>query len=563
MKNKLRIPIITAVLLTAGVYSCNESFLDRPPLGTIPEGTLLNPAGVNSSLIQAYRTLRGANVTGWYTSPWNWAWGSMRSGESYKGSEASDQGGLNPVEKYEDITNLAENLNKWNACYDGVGMANTTIRLLEQVDAIVDPERTQIMAEARFLRGFHHFEAKRNYGKVPYVDEKVVSIADYQAVSNSTDIYPQIEADLKFAYDNLTGTKSQIGRVNKWAAGAFYAKALLYQKKYGEALTVFNAIIANGTNSAGVKFSLMPRFSTVFRGANENGPEVVFGVQSSVNDGVAGENGTLETELTNPHNDGPGGCCGFFQPSQSTVNAFKTTAAGLPDPTPNATNVINHENGPTTYPDRGRFDPRLDWSVGRVGITYLDWGLAKASWIRNLPNGGPWLPIKSLHTSAERGTYQAAGGWGQNRSGKNILVMRFADVLLMAAECEIEAGSVANGVALINQIRTRAANAADFLRNAGGTLEANYVIANYGTLTQAEAREAVRKERLLELMQEGHRMYDLVRWGIDMTVIPEYLARESVTRVHLAGAKYEANDKYLAIPTYVINQSKGNITKGE
>jgi starch-binding outer membrane protein, SusD/RagB family len=564
MKNKLRITAILTATLVAGssIYSCKEEFLERAPLGAISENALANAAGVNGALIQTYRTLRGANVAAWYTSPMNWVWGSVRSEEAYKGSESSDQNQLNPIERYEALGNNSAINDKWNALFDGIGMANTTLRLLVQAKDLTPEQALQIEAETKFIRGFHHFEAKRNFNRVPYVDEKVITTEQYRALKNDTDIYPQIEADLQFAYDNLTETKGDKGRVNKWAAGAFLAKAKLYQKKYGEAKALFDVIIASGKTSAGDKYGLLDKFSSVFRGANENSKEVIFGVQVTVGDGTGGANSNLETELPNPHNDGPAGCCGFFQPSQTLVNNFKT-AGGLPLADPNAVNVANHESNPTAFPDRGTFDPRLDHTVGRVGVEYFDWGQAKPSWIRNLPNGGPWLPKKLNHTKAEMGSYQIAGGWGQGNSGRNILVMRFADLLLMAAEAEVEAGTLAKATEYVNLVRARAANPADFLRSSTGALEANYAVSQYGTFGSKDAANtAIRNERLYELALEGHRFFDLVRWGIAEPVLDAFIARESVIRTHLKGADFNpSEDSYLPIPEYAKSQSGGNITQ--
>ncbi len=563
MKNTLRILILTVVFTSGIVLSCSDEFLDRPPLGAISEVSLANKAGVEGSLIQAYRTLRGANVAAWYTSPWNWAWGSIRSEEAYKGSEAPDQGPeLNPVERYAILPNHGPTLNKWTACYDGVGMANTTLRLLAAATDMTDAEKLHVEAQARFIRGFHHFEAKRNFNKVPYVPETAITTEDFRSISNDGDIYPQIDADLQFAYDNLPETQAQTGRVNKYAAGAFLAKSLLYQKKYGEALAIFNDLIADGMTASGEKYGLLDKFSEVFRGANESSKEVIFGVQATVGDGTGGANSNLEGELPNPHNDGPGGCCGFFQPSQTLANSFKTTAAGLPDPNPHATNMIQHENDPANFPYRGMVDPRLDWTVGRVGVEFLDWGLAKSSWIRNLPNGGPFLPKKNIHTEAEVGSYQISGGWGQPTSGRNIIVMRYADLLLMAAECEIEVGTLEKAREYINLVRARAANPDDFVQS-GGVDEADYTISTYPNpfANKDEALAAVRKERLLELAMEGHRFYDLVRWGIAGTVLNEYITRESAIRTHLDDVVFEEpEDLYLPIPEYVVSQSGGAIT---
>ncbi|HEY0654170.1 MAG TPA: RagB/SusD family nutrient uptake outer membrane protein, partial [Chryseosolibacter sp.] len=429
MKNKIKISILTASVIAAStVYSCKEEFLDRKPLGAIAETSLSNAAGVNGSLIQAYRTLTGANVASWYTNAYNWVFGSVRSEEAYKGSEASDQGDLNPIERYEVLPGNPVLNNKWSSVYDGIGMANATLRLIPLAKDLTADQALQIEAEAKFIRGFHHFEGKRNFNKVPYVDETITTTEQFQALKNDADIYPQIEADLKFAYDNLTPTKAEKGRVNKWAAGAFLAKVYLYQKKYAEAKTIFDNIIANGVTSSGEKYGLLDKYSDVFKGDFENSKEIVFGIQMTVGDGTGGNNGNLESELPNPHNDGPGGCCGFFQPSQSLANLFKNNATGLPLATtggdPHAVPVLNHESNAGTAPDRGSaaapFDPRFDHTIGRVGIQFLDWGLAKSSWIRNMPNGGPWLPKKNIFYQSERGKYQTAGGWGQSRTGKNV-----------------------------------------------------------------------------------------------------------------------------------------------
>jgi hypothetical protein len=563
----------TKIALTAGLSamlvlnSCSDKFLDRQPLGAISENSLANAAGVNGSLIQAYRTLRGANVGAWYTSPMNWVWGSVRSEEAYKGTEASDQNQLNPIERYEVLPNNGSVLGKWNACYDGVGQANATLRLLAQATDLSEADRKRIEAETRFIRGFHHFEAKRNFNKAPYVDETKLTTADFRSVKNDADIYPQIEADLKFAYDNLPETQAQRGRVNKWAAGAFLAKALLYQRKYTEAKVIFDAIIgadpanAVGRTSGGDRYGLLPKYGDVFRGANENSREIIFGVQVTVGDGTGGANSNLDSELPNPHNDGPGGCCGFFQPSQTLANSFKVGADGLPLANPHATPLRQHENSPDNFPERGDLDPRIDHTLGRVGIQYLDWGTAAPSWIRNLANGGPFMPMKNIHQQAERGSFYIAGGWGQAQSGKNILVMRYADLLLMAAECEIEVGTLDKARTYINLVRTRAANPEGFVVKTG-TPEAAYKVSPYAAFAdKTAATAAVRNERLLELAMEGHRFYDLVRWGIAEQTLNAFIAREASIRTHLRDARFVASeDNYLPIPEYVIAQGGGSIT---
>jgi starch-binding outer membrane protein, SusD/RagB family len=560
MKKHIKTLLLSTALLVGLTVSCKDSFLDRPPLGSIAETSLTNPNGVDGALVVAYRGLTGATIGAWYTSANNWLWGGIRSDDSYKGSESLDQATeINPVERFEVLPSGPSVRNKWRAIYDGIGMANIVLRLVEQTPSLSAENKTRIIAEARFLRGFQHFEAKRNFNNVPYVDETIQTTDEYKSLKNDQSIWPQIEADLKFAYDNLPPTQAAVGRVNKWAAGAFYGKALLYQNKFAEAKAVFDQVIANGVTNKGTKYGLVPDFKNVFRGEEENGREIIFGIQYTVGDGTGGANSNKEGELTNPHNDGPGGCCGFYQPSQSLVNAYQTKN-GLPlIDTYKTVNVRSHESHPNNFPDRGELDPRLDHTIGRVGVPYKDFGPARSTWIRQLANGGPWLPNKHVQWKDETGTYYIPGGWGQTQLGKNQILMRYADLLLMAAECEVEVGSLSKALEYVNLVRARAKASTVVMED--GKPVANYNIALYtGPWTdKAEAQKAVRFERYIELAMEGHRFYDLVRWGIADTQINEFIQRESKVRTHLAGSRFtKGKDEYLPIPEFVVIQSRVN-----
>ncbi|WP_266365190.1 RagB/SusD family nutrient uptake outer membrane protein [Tellurirhabdus rosea] len=568
---KRSITVLSGIIaLTLTTYSCKDSFLDQTPLGVYSEPGLANQSGVDGALVMAYSSLRGTG--GWYSSATNWLWGSIRGHDSYKGSESTDQAGeINPVERYETTSSTISVPNKWQGSYDGIGQANVVLRLMKQATDIPDAAKKVIEAEARFIRGFHHFEAKRAFNNIPFVPETATTTADFKALTNDKDVWPQIMEDLIFAYNNLPETQSQLGRVNKWAAAAYVGKAYLYQKNYTEAKKYFDMVIASGKTNSGEKYGLLDNYGDIFKGENDNSKEFVFAIQYTVGDGNQGNNGSAEMELTNPNGSGPGGCCGFFQPSQNLVNAYKTDANGLPLlDTYNASDINNFEANPTAPTYAGTVDPRLDWSVGRIGIPYLDWGPAQTAWIRNLANGGPYLPKKTVHYKAEAGKYQAAGGWGQSRIGKNYPLMRYADVLLMAAEAEVEAGTLTKALDYVNQVRKRAANPAGFVKKLvdekdptkGYTTEnaANYVIKEYPTSAFASkdaAHKIIRFERRLELAMEGHRFFDLVRWGIADTEINAYLQTESKKRSHLANTTFtKGQDEYLPIPINVINQSK-------
>lgn len=518
-------------------------------------------------LINAYATLDGRQDQQ-HGGASNWLWGSIRGGDAYKGTEPTDQVDGNPVMRFEVLPSNGLLVNKWTAIWDGVGGANQVLQILPLAKDIVAADAKQIEGEARFIRAFMHFEGKKAFGNIPYVDEKVVDfkVSNTEAGGAYVNIWPQIEADFKWGYDNLDEVRPQIGRVNKWAAAAYLAKAYMFQNKFTEAKTLFDLIIANGKTSKGVKYELTPNYHANFRVTTEHNSETIFTIEASYGDG-ANTNGNYDNTLNYPHGgsattEKPGACCGFFQPSQSLVNSFKTDATGLPMlDTYNNADVTSDENlasaDPFT-PYAGTLDPRLDWTVGRRGIPYYDWGLHPGrNWIRKVSYGGPYSPKKNTYYKADIGSLAGTVGWGFANNSLNFTAMRFADVLLMAAEAEIEVGSLEKARGYINSVRRRAA--ASPVMN-GAAPAANYLVTTYEVpfADKAAARKVVRFERKLELGMEGHRFFDLVRWGIAATVInSEYLAKETARRPEaLAGATFTANKhEYLPIPEFAVARS--------
>jgi len=302
-------------------------------------------------------------------------------------------------------------------------------------------------------------------------------------------------------------------------------------------------------------------------------------------------NANPEFDLNWPYNtgaDGPGNCCSFFQPSFEMGNSFRTSAglpllddgAGAYDPAYNTgANQLVTDMGLETKdaftPDAGPVDPRLDHSIGRRGIPYLDWqNFPGKAWIRNQPNAGPYETKKYAYYKSDKGSLQDNSSWTPGYTAINYTIIRFADVLLMAAEAEIEVGSPARAQQLVNYVRTRASDPKGFVKTLDGTANAaNYVITTYADAwgKNDATREKVRFERKLELSGEGHRFYDLARWSgvyggtpsdYINRVLSSYLTYEAPKLpIALSGTSFPDKAKWLPLPQPQIDLKPGILTQ--
>ena len=557
--------ILSSILCLAVASACSDKFLDVQPKAALAVTTLQNKAGVNALLIGAYALLDGwATPEGAYRSYQvgadNWVYGSVASDDAYKGTDSGDQPPISLIEQANIQSDNVYFRGKWRGMYDGIARANDVLQTMAAASDLTDAERQQITAEVRFLRGHFHFELKKMYNMVPYIDETIYNPNNLESTKlpNNEDIWPKIVADLKAAYDVLPAKQTQVGRPTKWAAAAGLGKAYLFQKKYAEAKPLFEAIVASG------QYRLMANYHDNFRAATNNNAESIFEVQYSVNDGASGgENGNAGSTLNYPY--GGGGvttCCGFFQPSQNLVNAFKTDATGLPlIDTFNATDVTSDQGVESTAPFTpyaGTVDPRLDWTVGRRGVQFLDWGVHPGRvYVRDQAYGGPYSPKKHLMYRSDVGTNTFAGNPRLNAN--NYRMIRYSHVLLWLAEVETEVGDLEKAREYVNQIRKRAANPNGFVKTAGGAPAANYVIGEYTAswTDQALARKAVQFEQRLEFAMEGHRRFDLVRWGIADQTLNAYYVAEAPKRIYLKGVQFtKGKHEYFPIPIQEILNSK-------
>ena len=573
---------MAVMLCGAGtLYGCSDFLTNAAkPQGTLDASTLSTKAGVEGTLIAAYRQLDRSNQG---SAVSNWVWGSITSDDAYKGSEASDAPSLDPIQQYQwSAAGVEGQLNeKWSAMYEGVVRSNGTINLLRSVAAATPgvfssaAQIKEIEGEATFLRAHYHFEAWRMWGNIPYFRE---TDTDFRKPnSTKAEVAKEIIKDLDAAIALLpiTPRNGDKGRVTQWTAKAYKGRVQMYNGQFADALATLRDVKANGP------YALEVSYDRVWTGfvAFENGKETIFAYQASINDGQPGGSNSNEGErLTFPHSGSPFGCCGFHQPSQNLVNFFGTDAVtGLPASLTNPN--WNASNANLTSAVLTPVDPRLDYAVGRDGVPYKDWGVHTSEWIRDKSYSGTYSNKKNVHEKSSGA--QSSVGWNNaHLNSVNIHLFRYADMLLMLAEAEVEAGSLENARTIVNEIRTRAAVKVPGPGTSQATIAvpindpsityANYKIGLYAApfASQAEARQAVRAERRLELAMEGQRFFDLRRWGTAETVLNGYIngvagGSEKSRRVQLGNsAPFAERHMLFPIPAIQISLSQGGTGAG-
>ena len=577
------------ILLGGVTYGCHD-FLNTAAQGTLGAVSLTTKVGVEGSLLATYRVLDCTNSTNsnWGCAASNWVWGSVTSDDAYKGSEATDQPGATDIELYNWTTGSGEDYldNKWSAIYEGIVRANGTLRLLARVrqqlpNEISAADARSIAGEALFLRAHFHFEGMQMWGSIPYFADENDTL-DFRKPNAGVNDTIAILKDLDSAFVLLPATprNGEKGRVTRWTAKAYKGKVLAFQKDWAGVVRVLDSVVASGV------YGLETSFDHVWTGFQQfaDGPETILAYQASANDGEPdGNNANYGERLNFPHSGSPFGCCGFHQPSQNLVNFYVVDpVTGLPksltDPTWNARNTVFKASINDTL------DPRVDWTVGRDSVPFKDWGLHLPTWIRAPGYGGPYSPKKNIHEKASGA--QSKVGWAPAQlNSVHIHIYRYADLLLMLAEANVELNNLAAATTLVNQIRTRAgvtaqgcgdgANAADTILtkkyptcagdsrlavpiNDASIKWATYKVGLYPPFPdQATARNAVRIERKIELAMEGQRFFDLRRWGIADTTITSFLAKESTRRSFLTAATpFAARYRLYPIPSLQIELSK-------
>ncbi|GGF73085.1 RagB/SusD family nutrient uptake outer membrane protein [Wenyingzhuangia marina] len=550
---------IFSCLLLFTTVSC-EDFLEIKPKGVLSEEDVINADNVDGFITSAYAALGNDH----YDTPFSlWPYGNVRADDAYKGgSGTNDIQAFHFFEISNNIrTDFAELDKLWYNYYVGISRANKAIAALNQITEQEFPQKKSRLGEMHFLRGHFYFMLKIMFKNIPYVTEDTVP-EEYGLVSNRalTDdqLWENIATDFEFAANNTPPTQSQVGRVNQYAAYAYLAKTRLYQAyEQDEDYNVTNINqqtlqkVINATDQVIGTYSLEADFGFNFLpGSYENGSESVFAVQYSDNDGTLHGRLNFGDVLSVPQGLG---CCDFHKPSQNLVNAFKTTADGLP-----MFDTFNDTDLDYNQLNSFDVDPRLYHTVAIPGLPfkYAEDYIYEESWNRSPGTYGYFASLKE-NVQPDCGCFVNIDPFYGN--SKNRILIRYADVLLIRAEALIEMGQHNDALPIINQIRARAA--------ASTTLTSSYtsnnLISQYEdgvncVWSQDFARKALRWERRLEFAMEGYRFFDLVRWGVASETLNAYYAEEKTKRGYYLDAGFDKNkEEFCPIPLAQINFSQG------
>jgi len=291
--------------------SCKKA-LDYTPTGVLSSTDLTSPAAIEGLVTAAYAAIGNGDMIGPIYS--NWAYGSVRSDDAYKGGGGTgDVGEVDALEHYNLVTPSmgAFVTRTWQNLFKSISRANVALRAVNTLTDAAYPQKKQRLAELKFLRAHSYFTMKQLYKNIPIFDENATE-EDILKVSNdlsNEDSWNKIAADFQYAIDNLP-IQAETGRANKLSAQAYLAKLRLYQAyqqdanhkvtassqaRLQEVLTLTHAVIASG------KYSLYNDIANNFLPETENGSESVFAIQFTAFDGTTAGRMSYEDGLNYPH----------------------------------------------------------------------------------------------------------------------------------------------------------------------------------------------------------------------------------------------------------------------
>ena len=548
------------VVCILGVFTSCDDMLDTVPQGQFT-AEQLDDSSVEGLVASAYAGLEAhfyGNNEAFAGPSTNWIF-DVRSDDAYKGGGATSmEENIHLLEVSEINSDNVSCLNKWQNNYYAISRVHNAMNAIIAAEGVSNAD--QLMGELKTLRAWYYFDLIRIFNRIPYFTEGDDVNTKTNDEYTREEIFSFIKGDLTEAIEVLPAAKNPAGRITKTTAQAIMAKVCAFTSDWEGVKTYADAVISSG------QYSLYNNFGDLSKIAYNNGSESVFALQCS----TASDNAHINwSNLLNcTYSDGNlyGTGDDFFYGSQNLVNAFRTDPNnGLPllDGTFNDVNV--------TEDYAGCLDPRLDFTVGRIGFPWRG-HLYTSGWCRAYDIYGEFSNKKGWPAPEE-----ALAAWPWGCSSLNFMFIRYADILLLKAEALIELASGTNAATdqslveartLVNMIRQRAANSIDgnYSPQDLDPGKADYYVGLYPTTgdgnlywTKERARLAVRFERRLELALEGNRWFDLVRWGNDYLVntMNTYMTKESALRNYYSGRSVSANEIFLPVPQDEIDNSNG------
>lgn len=567
---------ICATCVICGLMSCSNFLEEQVPQATLTQDEVKSPEYIDNVLISAYAGLVSIEDMNASFSLWNY---DTRSDDAYVGgSDFSDGEPFHRLEKSTGVMTTDWPFSSiWTKLYNYLSRVSLSLDIL----ASSDQESTTIQqrtAEMKFLRAYGHFQLKRLFKKIPFVNKPNMTEEDYNNLSNTEytndEGWQQIINDLEDAYKILPATQADKGRPTKAACAAFLAKVYLY-KAYRQDDANTNQVtsineadlqkVVEYTNASlyngyGLEVDLHNNFRPEEQ--YENGRESIWAIQYSKNDGTVYGNLNFSNRLIVPcipkvHDSG----CDFYKPSHNLVSAYRTNSNGLPM-------LDTFAEKEYTVGSAETVDPRLFVTVGVPGTPYMfntNFMMSESNaWSRSGGTFGYFVSLKQNVDPALTNNYLFLCD-SQWASCMNRVVFRYADVLLMRAEALAQLGQTAEALALVNQVRERAAGmaTASVVSNYPNKYGVHYAVGKYnGSFSKEETMKIIKMERRLELALESERFFDLVRWGDAANVLNKYYTSESQKMNFLNGSQFTANkNEYLPVPYEQMAASNGHYTQ--
>ena len=549
---------ICASLLIGSFTSCSDM------LDTVPQGQFtseqLDENSVEGLLASAYAGLEAhfyGNNEAFAGPSTNWIF-DVRSDDAYKGGGGTGmEENIHLLEVSEITSDNVSCLNKWQNNYFAISRVHNAMLAVQSANGL--DNAAQLIGELKTLRAWYYFDLIRIFKRIPYFTEADDPNTKTNDEFTREEIFSFIKGDLTDAIESLPAQKSAVGRITKTTAQALMAKVCAFTSSWEDVKTYAGAVISSG------QYSLYANFGDLSKIDKNNGSESIFALQVSTANDNAHINWSNLLNCTYSDGNLYGTGDDFFYGSQNLVNAFRTDANGLPylDGTFNKVNVTANYTG--------NVDPRLDFTVGRIGMPWRGYTYT-AGWCRAYDTYGEYSNKKGWPAPEE-----ALSAWPWGCSPLNFMFIRYADILLLKAEALIETASGSNAATdpslveardLINQVRQRAANSIDgsYQPVDIDPFTANYKVGLYPTdydgnltWTKERARMALRFERRLELALEGNRSFDLMRWGHDYlkSTINTYMQEETALRSYYKDRSISDNEIFLPVPLSEIDNSKG------